>query len=333
MSIYAQHLASLYEPELLESIEGKTLLITGASGLIGRFFVDSLLASDVDFRLILPLRHNMSFSDSRAQSLVANICEPLNLPSATKLDAIVHLASPAFPAAYHQYPLEPVMLNVDATRHLLELASTHHAKFIFSSSCEIYGESAKILAETDMGYLDCMQPRNCYNESKRLAETLTQVYAQYRGIESIILRFPRVFGATFSAQNNSACASFLRDCAMDRDIWLKSEGQQQYSFLYVGDCVQAIAFALAKLPANQAYNVAASAMKLYDFALEIVKLNPKILLKHERAELIGYGKTQYVVFDTSKIQKHGFDTKFSILQGLQISLAILRERRDNGEQL
>ena len=332
MSVYAHHLASLYEPELLESLEGKTGLITGASGLIGRFFVDSLLASNVDFRLVLPARHQMSFEDSRVQSFITNICEPLTLPSATRLDAIFHLASPAFPAAYHSAPLEPVMCNIDATRHLLELASAHHARFIFSSSCEIYGESAKILAETDMGYLDCMQPRNCYNESKRLAETLTQVYAQYRGVDTVVLRLPRTFGATFGAQNNSACASFLRDCVMDRDIWLKSDGQQMYSFLYVGDCARALAFALS-LPANQAYNVAACAMKLYDFAAELAKLNPKITLKHERAELIGYGKTQHVVFDTSKIQGHGFGTKFSVLQGLSISLAILRERRENGERL
>ncbi|MDE6978450.1 MAG: hypothetical protein K2O85_02635 [Helicobacter sp.] len=78
--IYAQHLASLYEPELLESIKSKTLLITGASGLIGRFLVDSLLASKADFRLILPLRHALSFDDSRVQSLVTKFQPYLNKP-------------------------------------------------------------------------------------------------------------------------------------------------------------------------------------------------------------------------------------------------------------
>lgn len=123
MNVYAHHLANLYEPELLESVEGKTLLVTGASGLIGRFFVDSLLASKADFRLVLPARRALDFADSRVQSFVANLCEPLPLPDSTKLDAIFHLASPASPAAFVDSPIATIMLNVYATQNLLELAS------------------------------------------------------------------------------------------------------------------------------------------------------------------------------------------------------------------
>ena len=326
--IYAQHLASLYEPELLESLEGKTLLITGSSGLIGRFFVDSLLVSKADFRLILPARRALNFADSRVQSFIANICEPLTFPDSTKLDAIVHLASPASPAVFAVSPIATITLDVHATQNLLELASQHHAKFIFMSSSEIYGESAKILTETDMGYLDCMQPCNCYNESKRLAETLTQSFAYEKGTQSIVLRIPRTFGATFGAHDNRALSSFLRDCAMDRDIWLKSDGQQMYSFLYVGDCARAIAFALAKLPANQAYNVASEAMSLRDFALHVANLNPKVCLRIEKTEQIGITKTQHSILDTTKIKNYGFFPKFSLQEGLEWTYRILKEKQE-----
>ena len=249
-------------------------------------------------------------------------------PSATRLDAIFHLASPAFPAAYHSAPLEPVMCNIDATRHLLELASAHHARFIFSSSCEIYGESAKILAETDMGYLDCMDWRSCYNESKRVGETLTQSFAHKKGIQSVILRIPRTFGATFGAHDDRALSSFLRDCASDRDIVLKSDGQQMYSFLYVGDCARSLAFALAKLPTNNAYNIASEAMSLKDFALRVAGLNPKVRLRIDKTEQAGITKTQYSILDTSKIESYGFFPKFSLQEGLEWTFRILQENKE-----
>ena len=328
MSVYAQHLASLYEPELLESLEGKTLLITGASGLIGRFFVDSLLASDVDFRLILPVRKPSSFADSRVLCFVADICEPLTFPSATRLDAILHLASPASPAAFAASPIATIMLNVHATQNLLELASAHHAKFIFASSSEIYGESAKILAETDMGYLDCMDWRSCYNESKRVGEMLTQSFAHKKGTQSVILRIPRTFGATFGAHDDRALSSFLRDCASDRDIVLKSDGQQMYSFLYVGDCARSLAFALAKLPTNNAYNIASEAMSLKDFALRVAGLNSKVRLRIDKTEQAGITKTQHSVLDTSKIESYGFFPKFSLQEGLEWTFRILQENKE-----
>ncbi|MDE7173819.1 MAG: NAD-dependent epimerase/dehydratase family protein, partial [Helicobacter sp.] len=268
------------------------------------------------------------FSDSRAQSLVANICEPFELPSTTKLDAIVHLASPASPAAFAASPIATIMLNVHATQNLLELASAHHANFIFASSSEIYGESAKILAETDMGTLDSMDWRSCYNESKRVGETLTQSFAKQKGTQSVVLRIPRTFGATFGAHDNRALSSFLRDCAHDRDIVLKSDGQQMYSFLYVGDCARSLAFALAKLPANNAYNVANEAMSLRDFALHVARLNPKICLRIEKAEQIGITKTQHSILDTTKIKNCGFFPKFSLQEGLEWTFRILKEQKE-----
>lgn len=331
MNVYAHHLANLYEPELLESVENKTLLVTGASGLIGRFFVDSLLASRADFRLVLPARRTLDFADSRVQSFVANLCEPLSLPDSTKLDAIVHLASPASPAAFVDSPIATIMLNVYATQNLLELASQHHAKFIFMSSSEIYGESAKILAETDMGTLDCMDWRSCYNESKRVGETLTQSFAHEKGTQSIVLRIPRTFGPTFGAHDNRAATAFLRDCVHNHDIWLKSEGNQMYSFLYVGDCARAILFALHSLPTNNAYNIASEAMSLRDFALRVAGLNPKVCLKTKEERQEGITKTQHAILDTTKIESYGFFPKFSLQEGLEWTYQILQEQQKERE--
>lgn len=322
---YLAHLKSLCDTELLHALNNQTLLITGASGLIGRFLVDFLLATCPNIRLLLPVRKALNFADLRVSCFVANLCKPLCLPDLTKLDAIIHLASPAAPRAIAANPIETILLNVQATQNLLELASIHNAKFIFASSSEIYGDCQKPLKETDMGYLDCFDLRSCYNESKRLAETLTQAFACEKQTQGVILRIPRTFGPTFGAHDNRALASFLRDCVNNHDIYLKSNGNQVYSFLYVGDCVRAIIFALLRLPANQAYNIANGAMSLKEFALQIAQLNPKIALKIEPTHQKGTTKTQTSILDTTKIESFGFYPKFSLQEGLEWSIKILQE--------
>ncbi len=113
------------------------------------------------------------------------------------------------------------------------------------SSVEIYGENVQAVPafeEGDLGYIDCNTVRAGYPESKRLCESICQAYAAQYQVEFVTGRFSRVYGPTMQADDSKALAQFIRDAVNSRDIVLKSEGKQLYSYTYVADAVSALLF-------------------------------------------------------------------------------------------
>lgn len=261
---YENHVCEYMKQIDMEFLNGKTVLITGVTGMIGSAIADALCMAGKNTRVL-----GMGRSKKRAAKRFAypwftaenfrfiehdviNKCfvdEPI--------DFVIHAASPAYPAVFAKYPVETMTANFLGTLNLLELAKENNARFLFVSSGEIYGETNKdTKGEQDYGFIDSMQPRSCYPNSKRAAETLCSAYADEYGVEAVVVRLSHVYGPTMTDSDNRVSSDFIRKAKMGQDLILHSTGTSVRSYTYVLDAVSGILCALQKGKSGEAYNIA-----------------------------------------------------------------------------
>lgn len=240
-------------------LSGKTILFTGATGMIASVMIDILmyrnqtLAEDKDGVHIIAVsrneekareRFNVYWDSEYFTYLSHDITQPL--PELGTVHYLLHAASNTHPRAYATDLIGTITANVEGTYQLLEYASIYNCeRFFFFSSVEIYGENRNAVDKFDesyLGYIDCNTTRAEYPESKRLGEALCNAYAAQKGQDFVIGRFSRVYGPTMAAEDSKAIAQFIRKAAAGKDIVLKSEGNQLYSYTYVVDAASSVLF-------------------------------------------------------------------------------------------
>ena len=317
-------------------LKGKSILISGASGLIGSYLIDVLLIDpslDVTiYALTLSLEHGQKrfskfIKDSRLKFIVGNVVDPIEVTE--PIDYVIHGASYTDPKGYAEHPIDTMLVNFLGVKSMLDVAVKNHAKkFMFMSSCEIYGEAdLDEIPEDYTGHLDTMDVRSCYNESKRASETLCVCYAKEKGLDVVIPRFSRCFGPTMKLTDTKALSQFLFNGLKHNDIVLKSEGTQKYSYLYVADAVRSILFLLEHGENMQAYNVASpEVLHLKVMAQYVASIcGTKVVFNLSKETSMSYSKTSRAIQSTKKISSLGFKTTFTIEEGLKQTVAILKK--------
>ena len=248
-----------------ETLEKKTIMISGATGMIGTFLIDVLMRKQHEDGLdcqVVALGRNAR----RARQRFPYYNEPWfsfeeidisrsdSLPGKTS-DITVHLASVTHPHEYATNPIGTITSNVIGLQNLLE-HQTNCAdesvgnNFLFASSVEIYGEirgDERPFDEQYCGYIDSNTLRAGYPEAKRLGEALCQAYRVQRNIRPVIPRIARAYGPTLHADDTKALSQFLYRALDGKDIILKSQGTQLFSYAYVADVVQGCCFAYFKV--------------------------------------------------------------------------------------
>lgn len=158
----------------------------------------------------------------------------------------MHGASNTHPFLYSGKPIETILTNVAGTNNLLEFAVKHRCKrFLFLSSVEVYGENrgdCEKFKEDYCGYINSNTMRAGYPESKRTGETLCQAYIKEYGLDSVILRLARCYGPGILQNDSKALSQFIHRAKEKRDIILKSEGKQEFSYVYQADVVDAMCY-------------------------------------------------------------------------------------------
>jgi dTDP-glucose 4,6-dehydratase/UDP-glucuronate decarboxylase len=251
-------------------LAGRTVLVTGGEGFLPSYLVDALLAANdagpgpacsvicMDNRATADpsrLSHREGRDDFRL--VIHDVTEPVDLDG--DVDVVVHAASIASPTWYRERPLETIDVNVTGTRRMLDLARDRAAsRFVLFSSSEIYGDPPPDrvpTAEDYWGHVSCTGPRACYDESKRLGETLATTYHRLHGLPVTIVRPFNVYGPRLRLDDRRVVPDFVRDALESRPITVHSDGRVTRSFCYVTDAAVAILGLLAGDAACEAYNV------------------------------------------------------------------------------
>ena len=327
-----------------EKLKDKTFLITGATGLIGKFLIDIIMYKNDTDNLnckIIALGRN----ESKAKERFANcydsklfkfyetdINEPITIEE-EKLDYILHAASSTHPLQYSNYPISTITANVIGTKNILDLAvKTNASRVLFVSSVEIYGENrgdVDAFDESYLGYINCNTLRAGYPESKRTGEALCQAYIKEKGLDIVIPRLSRIFGPTILSTDSKALSQFINKAVNDEDIVLKSEGNQYFSYTYVGDAVTALLYTLFYGENGEAYNVSDDTydITLKDLASTIAKqVGKKVIFDlPSEEERKGYSTATKAIMVSDKIKKLGWSVEESLDKTLNTTINILKQ--------
>jgi UDP-glucuronate decarboxylase len=319
----------------------KTILVTGASGLICSFLVDYLMYRNYLFNdqiNIIIIGRNENRVQTRFSKWLHNdrflfikqdISEPLNISS--NVDYIIHGASNADPLMFSKDPVGIMKANILGMYNLLELAKSHNStKTLFLSSAEVYGIGDNIetgFPENFSGYVDCTDSRACYPSSKRAAETLCVSYHKQYQQKVVIARPCHVYGATFTEQDSRVFAQFFRNAMKGENIVLKSDGAQIRSYCYVADAVSALFYILFWGESSQAYNIADrnSTTSIRNLA-EMISTAKNLTLQYEIPDLVentGYSKVKNLILDPTKLEDIGWRANTDLIKGINKIFSIL----------
>lgn len=328
--------------DLLEKLAHKRFLITGASGLVGSSLVDLLMALEQTYkpgmcinvlgrkRSVLEKRFSLNASPRADIHIIEGDVSRVDLLD-LKVDYIVHAASPSHPLAYSQTPVDVMWANLLGTINMLELAKCFGARLLFISSGEIYGSSSdpsSCFKEGEYGYIEISNPRSCYPESKRAAETLCASYIAQYGVEAVVARLCHVYGPAITESNSRADAQFLRNVVRHEDIVMKSPGLQVRSFCYVKDAAEGLLYILLKGASGEAYNIANknSVATIREYAETLATLGG-VKIRNEfpsEDETKGYSKISRAVLDGTKLEQLGWVPQYDLESGLKDTLEIYR---------
>lgn len=330
-----------------ERLQGKSMLVSGATGLIGSFLVDVIMHRNKSFGMNCKIyslgrneaRANARFAYCREEDTFQFVPYDINTPLVREdigdVEYILHLASNTHPVAYATDPIGTITTNIIGTQNMLDFAVQHHAvRCAFASSNEIYGENrgdVEKFEESYCGYIDCNTMRAGYPESKRCGEALCQAYIRQKGLDIVIPRLTRSYGPTLLSTDTKALSQFLHKALAGEDIVLKSAGTQHYSYTYVADAAAGLMTVLLKGKCGEAYNIAddASDIMLKDLAAIIAKQAGKEVVFDipDDTESAGFSKATKARLESKKLQELGWTAQYEIEAGITRTIAIMRETK------
>lgn len=325
----------------IETLMGKAVLVTGATGTIGSFITDMLLLYNkkenagitiyVAGRSVERLKERYSFCD-RTPVIPLEYDVTLPIKFDIPVDYIVHAAGNAHPAAFNGDPVGTIVGNVMGTYNLLEYARKHSGKrVLYVSSGEVYGQGNMELEEFEeayAGYIDTVSPRSCYPTSKRAAENLCASYSKQYGLETVVVRPCHTYGPEITASDNRANAQFIRNALKGEDIVMKSAGNQLRSYNYIADCASALLTVLINGESGEAYNIANPDVRISIAGLAkiIAKTVDKkvIFADPDAVDLANRTPIAKQVLSSKKIEALGWTGAYTAETGIANTIKILQ---------
>ncbi|MBQ4406166.1 MAG: NAD-dependent epimerase/dehydratase family protein [Bacteroidales bacterium] len=337
--LYQEDLSYILETEGLKELHGKSVLITGATGMLGLCLIDALMKFNREKNA-----HVMVYAVSRSkEKATARLGEyydnPLfclleqdvrtPFPDDLKVDYIIPGASNTHPLAYSKFPIETIEINVLGMMNALNKASQCGAVVLCMSTVEVYGNARgeDVFTEDYTGVLNLSNSRSCYTESKRVCEALCQSYIAERGVSVKIVRLSRIFGPTMLDSDTKASSQFIKKALNNEDIVLKSKGEQFFSYTYVADAVSAILHVLFNGENGVAYNISNSScnVRLKDFARLCAEYAGKKIVFDlpSESEAKGYSVATKAILDNGRLKALGWNIGFSMDNALRRLFEIL----------
>ncbi|HET9730809.1 MAG TPA: UDP-glucuronic acid decarboxylase family protein [Acidimicrobiia bacterium] len=221
------------------------IVVTGGSGFLGSHLCDAFLARGDTVvaldNLCTGRLENIAHLRDRDDFEFIECDVSLGISVSGRVDGVLHFASPASPPEYLAMPLETLDVGALGTRHALELARTHDARFLLASTSEVYGDPAvHPQPESYHGNVDSIGPRAVYDEAKRFAETLTMAYRRTFGVNTAIVRIFNTYGPRLAPADGRVVSNFLVQAVQGLPLTVYGDGMQTRSFCYVDDEIRGI---------------------------------------------------------------------------------------------
>jgi nucleoside-diphosphate-sugar epimerase len=228
----------------------QNVLVTGGAGFIGSHLCDKLIEDGYKVTcldsLLTGSKKNIEhlLSNPNFEFIEADVVKPLAI-SDQPLDYIFHLASPASPIDYQNYPEETLLTNSMGTINVLKLAKETGAKMLLASTSEVYGDPLEHpQKETYFGNVNSFGPRSCYDEGKRYAEAATYIYIHKHNVDARIIRIFNTYGPRMQKDDGRVVSNFIIDALTGIPFKIDGDGSQTRSFCYVDDLVEGIVKAM-----------------------------------------------------------------------------------------
>lgn len=320
-------------------LRNTTVLITGASGMIGSYLLYALLRlNDIynyNIKIIGMVRNIEKVSkevrDRRDVLIIINdVTNDFRIDQ--DVDYIIHAASPASPLIMQNKPVETIAANTIGTFNTLTLAKEKHALgYLFVSSREIYGqpdEGQEYFFEDTYGFVDQLNPRSCYSEGKKAAETMCVCFNEEYGLNVKIARLAHTYGPGMSIYDGRVQADFLKNVYHNEDIVLKSRGTAVRTYTYISDAVTAL-YRILLNSEDIVYNIGnekgkVSIKELAEIMVSIYpERNLKIVFDIPEAGTKGTAPYTLGILSSKKLREIGWNPKYSVKDGFKRTLEYL----------
>lgn len=327
----------------LDNIKGKTIVITGATGLIGRMLVYTLAKLNRDRNAgitIIAISRNFLKANSLFNLILKDnvyiysrdITKRFEVEDIGVIDIMVHAAADTNSKNMMNEPVKVINSIFSGTQNVLNFAVQHKVKkFIFLSSMEVYGTTTLQdgpITESFNGRLDLRSTRTSYPEAKRLAELLVYSYGEKCGFKSVVLRLTQTFGPGVNLNDGRVFAVFARQALQHENIVLKTKGETIRSYLYVRDAITALLHVMVTNNIADTFNVSNEkvTISIYEMATiiaDIVGNGVKIVIEEQDSKQNGFAPTLKMQLSSHKLMMTGWEPQIGVQEMFERLLASL----------
>lgn len=257
------------------------IIVTGGTGFIGSHLCKRLVEEG---HFVICIDNNVTGNLRNIEQLLSNpnfqfihhdVIEAIYFEN-EKIDQIYHLACPASPKAYQEDSIKTIKTNVMGTINMLGLAKKHNSIILLTSTSEVYGDPlVHPQVEEYWGNVNNIGIRSCYDEGKRIAETLMMEYNRNHNVNIRIARIFNTYGTNMSKCDGRVVTNFIGQCLEDKNITIYGDGSQTRSFCYVDDTVEGLVRLMNQNEVNSPINIGNPCeITVKDLAEIIVSLVP-----------------------------------------------------------
>lgn len=314
-------------PDELEVLRNKSILITGCTGLIGSLLIRLIAYANDRYELSAraigvcrnPKKANAQMPElSNRKDVLFIPCDLTKdpIPNSGRVDFIVHAAAITASRLMVEKPVDVIMTSVLGTQSALNFALSNNAKLVYLSSMEVYGimENSTIADENTLGYINPLIIRSCYPESKRLCENLCISYAAQYKLEICIARLAATTGIGIPDNDTRALTQFVKTALYGNDIALETDGKSELNCVYTTDAIRALMAILQSGITCEAYNIAnpnmhMSVIELAQRVALIVANNEVSVLTETSSDISKYAPETHLTMDVQKIEALGWTPK------------------------
>lgn len=321
--------------------KNRTVLVTGATGLIGKTLIQSLDRADHELELnmtvLAQVRNKEKFMELLPETVpedrivLQDIQQPIQYEG--EVDYIIHCANITNSKLMVECPVETIQTTVIGTNNILQFALEKKVKgLVYLSSMEMYGITQEDpVREEHLGYLDLMNVRSSYPEGKRMAECMCVAFCKEYNVPVTIARLAQTFGAGISKNENRVFAQFARAIIEKKDIVLHTKGEKEQSFCYLSDAVSGILMLLLKGERGEAYNIVNpdTFISIKGMAELLVKVFPesgsKVVFDIPEDNIYGYAVSSSLNLCADKLRGLGWEPKYGLIEMFQRLIAFITE--------